>query len=201
MEKKFNTKVIVEISIFAAIAFVLDLLQGAIFDLTPLFPNGGSIGIAMVPIMIIACRRGVLAGSLCGLATGIIQMLGGVSTIPVTEAWYNLFLQVLLDYTLTYFACGLFTGLVMLFYKDSMSKGSKISIIMIAAFAGGLGKFLCHFASGCIYWQSFDFGAPWVYSLLYNGSYILPSTIICMILVLLIYLKQPKIIFETEVAA
>jgi hypothetical protein len=51
---KFSIRVLAEIAIFAAIAYVLDLFQGIWFQ--GVWPNGGSIGIAMVPIFVIAYR-------------------------------------------------------------------------------------------------------------------------------------------------
>jgi len=53
-----NNKVLVmaEIAILTALAVGLDFLAGIFFSL----PNGGSVSIAMVPIMLISFRRGVI---------------------------------------------------------------------------------------------------------------------------------------------
>ena len=79
MKTKFSTKVIVEIAIFAAIAVALDFIQGAFFK--GIWANGGSLGIAMVPIFIICYRRGLIPGLLCGLIVSIVQMLGGIYAV------------------------------------------------------------------------------------------------------------------------
>ncbi|HIT50193.1 MAG TPA: energy-coupled thiamine transporter ThiT, partial [Candidatus Pelethenecus faecipullorum] len=65
MKKKvFSTKIMAEVALLAALAVVLDLLQSAICKFFPLWPNGGSVGIAMVPIIILSYRRGLLCGLL-----------------------------------------------------------------------------------------------------------------------------------------
>ena len=53
-------------------------------------------------------------------------------------------------------------------------------------------RFLCHFATGILIWSSYaPEGQPvWLYSLLYNGGYMLFETIISMILIVLI---KPRI--------
>ena len=206
----FSTKAIVEIAIFAAIAFVLDFLQGEIWDLTPIFPAGGSIGIAMLPVMIIALRRGVISGGICGLIVGLLQMLSGVYAIGLE--WYNVMFQVMLDYTLPYVFTGLLTGIFYHVLPLVKNKTGQASIVAGACFLGGFGKFMSHFMAGAIYWQSttgsiynqeVEYASASIYSLLYNGSYCLPSTIICMVLAYLIFFRQPKFFIEnySEVAA
>jgi thiamine transporter len=43
-------------------------------------------------------------------------------------------------------------------------------------------RFVCHFASGVVLWTSFDiFNNPYIYSLVYNGAYMLPELIFTMV--------------------
>lgn len=195
-----NTRAIAEIAIFAAIAFILDFIQEKIWNLTPLFPNGGSIGFAMVPIMIISFRRGIICGGICGLITGLLQMLGGVYAIGGSKwQWYDVFCQILLDYTLTYCAVGILSGII--FHLLSVEKSNKynISIIILGVIIGGLGKFLCHYLAGVIFWQSFEiFGmsvSASLYSFIYNGLYCIPNIIVCLIIIIIIYWKSPKFFY------
>ena len=74
-----NVRVLAEIAIFAALAFVLDVLQSGYSR--GLFANGGSIGIAMVPIFVISYRRGLVPGIICGFIVSLVQMLGGIYAI------------------------------------------------------------------------------------------------------------------------
>ena len=63
-----------EIGIFAALGFVLDELQGIIFK--GVFPNGGSIGFAMIAVLIIAFRRrNVWPAVLTGLIIGLLPKI------------------------------------------------------------------------------------------------------------------------------
>ena len=65
---------------------------------------------------------------------------------------------------------------------------------------GGAARFLCHYFTGATIWavympESF-FGmtmtSPWFYSLLYNGSYMLPSIILCVVVFALLYKPLKK---------
>ena len=188
-------RTVAEAAILAALAFVLDLLQGTIFDVIPFFANGGSVGIAMLPIIVLAIRRGPLVGFLAGLVTGILQMLGGFYAISST--WYKVMFQVLLDYTLAYAICGLFAG----FFKYILSADNKkrnLIMIIIAAFVGGVGKYLCHVLAGYFFWPQEIWGGPLAYSILYNGIYMLPSTILCMACVAILYVKKNDFFLTTK---
>lgn len=188
-------RTVAEAAILAALAFVLDLLQGAIFDAVPFFANGGSVGIAMLPIIILSIRRGPLVGFLAGLVTGVLQMLGGFYAISST--WYKVLFQVLLDYTLAYAICGLFAG----FLKYTLTGENKkhdLIMILIAAFVGGVGKYLCHVLAGYFFWPNEIWGGPLAYSILYNGIYMLPSTILCMACVAILYVRKNDFFLTTK---
>lgn len=196
--KKKSTKVIVEIAIFAALAFALDALQGGIWK--SVFHNGGSIGLAMLPILIICYRRGLGAGIACGLIVSCIQTLGGVYVIqgqnfenPFLRVC-GPFLQVALDYLLAYTVVG-FAGVFMKKYQ----KTKKISFIIAGSVLGGLLKYLCHFLSGVIFWPGEMWGVKgaW-YSLLYNGLYCIPNIILCTILLVIFALKYNKLIMPED---
>ncbi len=201
-----NTRAIAEIAIFAAIAFILDFLQSRIFDFVPFFANGGSVGFAMVPIILIGLRRGVVAGGLCGLITSLCQMLGGITAINGSEwAWYMVFFQILLDYTLTYFVVGLLAGIFYHVININKSKKYNIGMVVVASVVAGLGKFLCHFLAGCIFWQSFEIFnkavSAYTYSFIYNGLYMFPSIILCAVVLVIMYIKVPKFFYlDNEVA-
>ena len=130
--KNFSVKVLCEIAIFAAIGFVLDVLQGGIWK--GAFINGGSIGIAMVPVFVISYRRGLVPGIICGLLLSLVQMLGGIYVINSSSmsGWkqtFGPFLQIMLDYVLAYTVVGLagaFSGM----YKNGVGKTKFVAIIV-----------------------------------------------------------------------
>lgn len=181
-------RTIVEVALFAALGFVFDELQGAVAK--AIFPTGGSIGFALIAVVIISFRRGPIAG----FATGLIMGLLDFSTGPyILNFW-----QVLLDYILPYAvvaACGFFKPL----FDKEENKTKKIIILLLATLIGGLLKFLSHFLSGgtffaeYINWVEFT-GKPWLYSLAYNMAAVGPSIVLTMILLVLVYLKAPKIL-------
>ena len=79
-----------EVGIFAALGFVFDELQGIFFG--GVFPNGGSIGFAMIAVLIVSYRRGFLPGLLTGLLMGLFDI--------ATKAYIIHPMQVLFDYIL-----------------------------------------------------------------------------------------------------
>ena len=129
MKEKFSTRVLAEIAIFAAIGFALDALQSGIFR--GVWVNGGSVGIAMIPVFIIAYRRGLVPGLLCGLILSLVQMLGGIYIMNAATFDNKFiqvmgpFIQVMLDYVLAYFLVG-FAGAFAGLYKNAESMKMKI---------------------------------------------------------------------------
>ena len=161
--KKLDVKVLVEAGVMIALAFVLSLVE--IYKA----PQGGSVTPgSMIPIILFALRWGVGPGVLAGIAFGLLKMvLGGyVMSIP----------QAMLDYPLAF---GLL-GLAGLFSKDlkkgNMSGYGKITFSVFLAIAG---RFICHFLAGVIFFRD---GAgtqnPYIYSFIYQTTYLLPEFII-----------------------
>jgi len=133
-----------------------------------LWPQGGSITAgSMVPIFLIALRW----GPLWGVVTGVLA--GGI--VAWEEPFFVHPVQVALDYPVAYGVLGL-AGL----FQHQPALGIVIFSIL---------RFLSHFFSGVVFFTSFakDAGLhPWVYSLLYNGGYMLPEIVISVLLGVLI---------------
>ena len=196
--KKISIKVIAEISIFAGLCFVFDFIQSKITG--SLFPNGGSIGFAMIPVLIISIKRGLLPGILCGLIASLLQMLGGIWVIPGADFSSEIlkvlapFTQVMLDYVLGYTVVGL-AGLFSRLYKNERS--NKYIILLLAGVVGGFSKYFVHVLSGLIFWPGEIFGiSGFMYSFVYNGLYVIPSIIISLIILLIIQKTYKKIYGE-----
>lgn len=202
-KQKFNTRVLAEVAIFAALAFALDALQSGVWR--GVFASGGSIGLAMLPIYLISYRRGLFPGILCGLIVSLVQMLGGIYVINATD-YENVFLrvmgpflQIMLDYILAYTVVGLagsFAGA----YHSSKKRSKKILWMMAGCLLGGLCKYACHVVAGGVFWlnQGSSFlnvpDTSWVYSFLYNGAYCIPNIIICTGLMILLVRFYPQFI-------
>lgn len=191
MNKTQNTiRTICEIGIFAAIGYVLDELQGIISK--PLFINGGSIGFAMIAVLIIAYRRGWLPAILTGL------IMGGLDI--ATSAYILHPAQLLLDYILPYAIVGL-VGVLKPFYDRSETKNKKIFWLISGTIIGGLLKLLSHYFAGVIFWadpNNFAWGLTnmnvYLYCFLYNFAFIGPSIVLTGALLIAIYLRAPRIL-------
>ena len=178
-----SVRILAEIAIFAAIGFALDYLQGALWS--GVFFNGGSIGLAMVPVFVISYRRGFIPGLLCGFVLSFAQLLGG-SIIAVA------FWQFMLDYILAYTVVGIagaFAGL----YKNAKNFGFKLIWILVGCFVGGMLKYTSHVISGVLYWLGNGKGTflgvadnSALFSWVYNGAYCIPNIIISMVVMVII---------------
>lgn len=202
MKEKFSVKVLAEIAIFAAIGYVLCLLQNQLFK--AIWVNGGAIGIAMVPVFIIAYRRGLVAGILCGLVLSVVQMIGTYIYITPMAASYNnkaieitiVVVQVSLDYILGYTVVG-FAGAFSGLYKRSKSLKGRILWMIVGVVVGGLLKYICHVLAG-YFWLNPEADGIWgvpngtmLYSFVYNLCVVF-SMIACIPVMLLIVKFYPK---------
>jgi len=162
----FSTKVLAEIIVFVALAGALAIVSRSIFGL----PEGGSINIGMVPIFWLALRRGPKIGIAAGVVFGLVDLVIEFSVVnPI---------QFVLDYPLA-FAC---LGLAGFFYKFK-TVGPVIGVAV-----GGTARFVCHFVSGVVYFSSYapPGMSPVVYSIVYNGTYMLPSIVICAAIIMIL---------------
>jgi len=173
--KKMSTRMLVEAGILIALAQILSYVK--IYE----FPNGGSVTLgSMIPIIIFAIRWGSKSGILVGLVYGFLQFALG------TKFSYHP-LGIFLDYI---FAFG-FLGFAGLFRRNIYTLIGSITIAMA-------GRFTCHFLSGFILWYAY---APegmniYLYSLIYNGTYMLPEFIISTVLVCALYRPLKRYLFQ-----
>ena len=160
-KEKFTPKMLATGAVCMAIAFVLSFI--ALYKM----PTGGSVTPAsMLPIIAFAWAFGAPAGILVGIAYGVLQLTQGMYFLnPV---------QFLFDYILPFAFLG-FAG----FFK----KKNLIPAIIIVCVL----RFLSHYTAGVVFWGEYapPGQAPWLYSLIYNGSYMLPDTIICVAVALI----------------
>ena len=191
MKKGSNTTItICEIGIFAALGYVFDELQGILSK--GLFINGGSIGFAMIAVLIIAFRRGWLPAILTGLIMGLLDI--------ATSAYILHPAQLLLDYILPYALVGL-VGLLKPFFDGTSEKQSKIIWLIAGAVLGGMLKFLSHYLAGVIFWadpKNFAWNLnnmnPYLYCFIYNIAFIGPSIILTAVLLVIVFINAPKVL-------
>lgn len=162
-----------ECAVFAALALALSYLKipiGVGFG-----GFGGSVDLVMIPLILCAIRWGVGWGMGVGLVFGTAKffLAGGVAV-----NWQSM----LLDYSVAYMMVGL-AGVLR----------RRSGTAWLAALIGCFGRFLVHYVSGVTIYAEYVediFGlkmtSPWIYSLLYNGSYMLPNTILAVLVCLLL---------------
>ncbi len=159
-----------------ALAFVLEMLcvwLNVISGVSALLPFGGTITISMLPIIYYSYRHGTLWGVGAGFVYSLLQMMLGFY-IPPAGTWWALVLCIVLDYLVAFTV----VGLAAIFAKPFGKK--RAAGYCVGAVAICLIRFVSSFFSGVILWGSY---APenmnvWLYSLIYNTSYMLPSAIL-----------------------
>ena len=166
-----NTKFLVECAMMVAIASVLSVLK--IVDM----PYGGSVTIAsMLPIIIISYRYGLANGLTAGLLYGVMQQLLGLKNLGYVSEWYSVIAVILLDYLVAFTVMGfggIFRGK---FHSQRME-------LMLGALLASVLRFVCHFISGFTVWAGWGVptGGALVYSLSYNSTYMLPETLVLLL--------------------
>lgn len=144
--------------------------------------QGGSVTLAsMVPIIAVGISFGTKWGLCCSVAYAILQMIFGFYP-PPTQTFLYFALVVLLDYVLAFGVLGL-SGL---FYKAS---GKKAYSPGLSAFIVTLLRYICHIISGILIWGVYAENGQTVlaYSLLYNGSYMIPEILISTLVTQIIF--------------
>ncbi|MDD2206587.1 MAG: energy-coupled thiamine transporter ThiT [Aminobacterium sp.] len=136
-------------------------------------PQGGSVTLENIPLLIFALRHGLKYGFGAGTVAGIIQLLlGGYVVHPV---------QALLDYPLAFGVLGL-AALI----RKPLWAGLTL---------GTLARLVCHILSGVVFFASY---APegtnvWLYSTVYNASYMIPNLALGIIITYLVWGRLNKI--------
>ena len=130
-------------------------------------PWGGSIDLAMLPVIVACVRWGFGPGMVVSVAHAILQTLfeGGIAI-----GWQS----IIGDFLLAYSVLGL----------AGCFRGKFIPATVIACTA----RFLVHYVVGATIWAEYMpetfFGmtmtTPWFYSALYNGAYMLPDTVMVL---------------------
>lgn len=168
--KKNTTLTLVECALMIAMATVLSMLK--IFEL----PQGGSITCAsMVPLVLVSYRHGLKWGITTAFAHSLLQMVLRFDAPPANTFWAFLGV-ILLDYVLAFTVL----GTASFFGKPFNNRAVSVAVGTVAVCAL---RFVCSFLSGILIWGSYaPEGTPvWLYSLTYNGSYMLVETVITVV--------------------
>lgn len=208
-----KTKKLVVSAMLISIASVLSVIQP--FSL----PFGGGITIAsMMPVCLIAFMYGTKHGLFCGAIYGLLQMLLGAKTVAAFflpgDSQMTVFAALcvcFMDYILAFSVLG-FAGV----FKNK-TKNNCFALVLGVVLATAL-RYVVHIVSGAIFfgaWAEWFFtqdgfytigakimntfsggGLAIVYSVFYNGLYMLPEIIITAVASPVIYkcLEKSKLV-------
>lgn len=190
---KYTTRRLCESGIFIALATVLSILK--LFE----FSFGGSITVlSMLPIVLLSYRHGLKWGLICGFVYSLVQMLLGVNTISVfvlpgesQMIWWRVILMCFLDYILAYTSLGLAGVFSKRSPKKALVWGSILSlgvcyffhVLSGAVFFGTyadwfFGEVMTGSVSSFILDSFTGFPLYLLYSVVYNGCYMIPEMIL-----------------------
>lgn len=190
-EYKMNKKTLflVEVAVLGALAYLLDLVSA--FICKAIWPEGGSVSLAMIPIFLMAYRWGLKGGLLTGFILGTLQVVTGFSVFyhPV---------QGIVDYFVAFTVIGL-AGIFAKQIKTSIENGNIgkwTTYTVLGVFLGSLLRFLAHFYTGIVFFGSYaPKGQPVaLYSLIYNGTYMSINFVLSSVLVVMILFIAPRLV-------
>lgn len=165
----WSTRMLALGAVCMALSNVLSMIK--LFDM----PQGGSITPAsMLPLMLFAYVYGVGPGMTVGAVYGVMQF--------IIEPYFLSVPQMLLDYPIAF----AMVGLAGLFSKsENRALGLTAGVVL-----GSVGRFVAAVLSGVVFFAEYAGDQnPWVYSIGYNGAYMLPECIICVVLALAVGLR------------
>ena len=216
---KTKTKRLTESAMLLAVAIVLELVSKMFI---PEMPFGGQITlVSMLPVVLISYRHGVKWGLISGVAYALLEMAIGAKTVAAAfQPGYfgdgtmivNALIMCVLDYLVAFTVLGL--GGV---FRNRIRK-TGVGLMCGSLVALGA-RYVAHIASGYILfsgWAEWFFtqeGFPaWgaqlvqslspemlglVYSVVYNGMYMLPEIVITAVVALLLG-RIPKIVTKVS---
>ena len=165
MKNNSALRCLCEGAIMLALAQILSWLK--LYEL----PQGGSITLAMLPIIFFAVRWGAKRGFLVSFAFGLLQLL-----LDGAYAWT--WQSMIGDYIVAFGllgAAGFFKGT-----RAALYTGTVAAVLL---------RFIAHWVTGATVWAEYMperfFGltmtSPWFYSALYNGSFLAVDAALCII--------------------
>ena len=213
-----KTKRITESAMLLAVAIVLEVMAKLFI---PELPFGGQITlVSMLPVVLISYRHGVKWGFIASATYALLEMAIGMKTVSAAflpgyfgdgAMIMNALLMCLLDYVLAFSMLGL-GGI----FRNKLRTTPALVCGSLVALGA---RYLCHIASGYILFYSY---AEWfftqegftawgaqlvaaldpallglVYSVVYNGMYMVPEIILTAIAAVAIA-RIPKVVIKVS---
>ncbi len=189
MENRNETlKKLVLSAVMIAIGTVLSLDA---FKFGGLWAFGGGVTFcSMLPLVMVSYIYGCRWGAFTAFAYSLIQLLQGIDNVQYATSVPMAIAIILLDYVVAYTVIG-FAGMFKNVIKNQIA--AVVAGIWVTFFA----RFVCHFITGWMIWDalwpnSMGLLSP-IYSIYYNGSYMLPEAIITSVVAAILMKMAPKL--------
>ena len=157
-----------ECSVMLALSAVLSFVQ--IWHM----PMGGEVTLfSMLPVCLVSVKYGLKQGFSVAFLFGLFHLVRGIAGGEVFVYCATAFAAVvcvLFDYIVPFTILGL-SGV----FRKKGTPGVTAGIVLAVAI-----RFLCHFLTGVVIWSQWapEGQSKYIYSLLYNGQYMLPECIL-----------------------
>jgi len=176
------TRKVLESALLIGISLVLNEI--ARFNSTWIYGGSVTLG-SMIPLVMLCWRWGTRQGLFSAFVFSLLQLFLGMKNVMYGRNVLQMALIALLDYVLAYTVIGLAAAPRRIIKNELVALGA--GIVMVCAL-----RFLCHFISGWLIWNALwpnDKGlSGMVYSMLYNGGYMLPETLIALVIGILLFM-------------
>ncbi len=170
-----NLRPMIECAIMVALATVLSMVK--LYEA----PLGGSVTLlSMLPVSVLSIRLGLKWGLTGGFLYALLQMfldLGKVISWGLTPA--ALIGCIIFDYLLAFTVIGL-AGIFRTYGRVGMIFGIALALFL---------RFCSHLVSGTVIfdvWMPEGWGSPFIYSVAYNGAYMLPELVFTVAAVMIL---------------
>jgi thiamine transporter len=182
LKRRENIRALSETAMLVAIGFALSFIT-----FVP-FPQGGAVtALSTLPLLLIGLRHGLKWGLLGGLAYACLELTFRFFP-PPTATPIGYIAVVFLDYIIAFTVLGL----------SGLFSGNRYGLLYAAPICLAL-RFLSHFFSGILIWGVFAENLPvWLFSLIYNGSYMGVELVLTMIVGTILLKTAPMIVRNTK---
>ena len=168
-----RTRILCECALLLAMGIVLSLIE--LYKM----PMGGGITlVSMLPVLLAGTRHGTRWGLCVSILTAAFQLIQALvqgNVFPYVQSGYAIVVCVLFDYVVPFGVLGL-SGLSSRIQKRHgwVVLGTYAVLIFI--------RFVCHYITGVVIWGQWspEGMGKYVYSLLYNGGYMLGEFVLTL---------------------
>lgn len=196
-----KTRVLVEGALMIALATVLSFIP--LIEL----PHGGSVTLlSMLPLVVMSFRHGARWGLFTAFVHSLLQFFLGIKNLAYCQTIGAQVGCVLLDYLLAFTALGLASTLAKPFKnKLTGAAAGTLSVCLL--------RYLCSTLSGYVVWKDYDYAFEWMtqfgwgamianmgenalcwlYSAVYNATYMLPEALLTTVGAIVLFKAAPKL--------